>query len=49
MPESRIVMFVYVAYWIFFGVVVFNLERKIGRLERENSELKEEKKRVEER
>lgn len=45
MPSSRIVILVYVAYWIFFAVVVIGLEKKIGELERENSELKEEKKR----
>ena len=40
MPSSRIVMLVYVAYWVFFLVVVWRLEKKIGELERENSELK---------
>lgn len=42
MPSSRILMFVYAAYWIFLVVIVLSLEKKIKVLEAENEKLKKE-------
>lgn len=40
MPASRIIMFVYVAYWIFLLVVIHEFEKKIKKLEDDNLRLK---------
>lgn len=40
MPASRIVMFVYIAYWIFLLVIVHGFEKKIGKLEEDNLRLR---------
>ena len=40
MPASRIFIGVYVAYWIFFAVVVIGFEKKVKTLEEENERLR---------